>query len=287
MEKPISSQTTRLPSSNTGSPNKQQKARKADGLVLIVRIALVVILVLAWEMASRAESFNAFYTSYPSAIIRDLYDFFISGDLAHHASITLKEALTGLLFGSVAGVSLGVLLSQFRFVGRVLTPIISAVGGIPQLTLSPLYILWFGVGFQSKVVLSALMVFFGVFSATYNAIKNLDQKWIEAANLLGANSLQTLTKVVIPASSPWILSGIRGGIGACMVGAIMGEMMGAAGGFGWMISFASAYFNIKRVLACVLLLMLFNLALNAVLNRLEKRLLYWRQETKLSLGASE
>lgn len=281
MERPISSQTTRL------SQNRQQIEKRKNRSVFIARIALVFVLVLAWEIASHLEGFNPFFTSYPSAILRDLYEFFISGDLAHHASITLKEALTGLFIGATAGVSLGVILSQFRLVGRVVTPIISAIGGIPQLTLSPLYILWFGVGFKSKVVLSALMVFFGVFASTYNAIKNLDQKWIEAATLLGANSLQTLTLVVIPASSPWILSGIRGGIGACMVGAIMGEMMGAAGGFGWMISFASAYFNIKRVLACVLLLMLFNLALNAILNRLEKRLLFWRQETKLSLGASE
>lgn len=281
MERPISLQTTRHPQ------NRQLKAKRQERSVVVVRIALVVILVLAWEMLSRSEGFNAFYTSYPSAILRDLYDFFISGDLAHHASITLKEALTGLLFGAIAGVSLGVLFSQFRLAGRVITPIISAIGGIPQLTLSPLYILWFGVGFESKVVLSALMVFFGVFASTYNAIKNLDQKWIEAANLLGANSLQTLTLVVIPASSPWILSGIRGGIGACMVGAIMGEMMGAAGGFGWMITYASSYFKIERVLACVLLLMLFNLTLNSILNRLEKRLLFWRQETKLSLGAAE
>lgn len=281
MGRPISLQTTRHPQS------RQRKEKRKDRSVVIVRTVLVVVLVLAWEMLSRSEDFNAFYTSYPSAILRDLYDFFISGDLAHHASITLKEALTGLFFGAIAGVSLGVLLSQFRFAGQVITPIISAIGGIPQLTLSPLYILWFGVGFESKVVLSALMVFFGVFASTYNAIKNLDQKWIEAANLLGANSLQTLVLVVIPASSPWILSGIRGGIGACMVGAIMGEMMGAAGGFGWMITYASSYFKIKRVLACVLLLMLFNLTLNSLLNRLEKRLLYWRQETKLSLGASE
>lgn len=281
MERPISWQTTRPQGS------RRQKERRKSGSVLITRIVLVLVLVLAWEMVSHTDGFNAFYTSYPSAILLDLYDFLISGDLAHHALITLKEALSGLLIGASAGVALGVLLSQFRFFGRVITPIISAIGGVPQLTLSPLYILWFGVGFKSKVVLSALMVFFGVFASTYNAIKNLDQKWIEAANLLGANSLQTLTYVVVPASSPWIISGIRGGIGACMVGAIMGEMMGAAGGFGWMISFASSYFKIKRVLACVLLLMLFNLTLNAILNRLEKRLLYWRQETKLSLGASE
>lgn len=263
------------------------KKRKQNASILACRILLIIGFLLAWEYYARLGVYETFHTSYPSEIILDLYEFMISGDLSYHALITIKEALLGLLYGTFFGVGLGVLFSQFNFWGRVITPIISAVAGIPQLTLSPLYILWFGFGLTSKVILASLMVFFSVFGVTYNAIKNLDQRWIEAANLLGANSIQTLIKVVIPASTPWILSGIRSGIGACMVGAIMGEFMGASGGFGWMITFAASYFNIKRVLACILVLLIFNLALNWVLNRLERHLLHWRQETRLSLKTVE
>ncbi len=267
--------------------NKRTKKLKEDALIIAFRVLLVVGFLLLWEWYARSDAYNTFYTSYPTEVLLDLQSFYTSGELAYHASITIKEALLGLFYGTCFGVGLGVLFSQFRFLGRTVTPIISAIAGIPQLTLSPLYILWFGFGLTSKVILASLMVFFGVFGATYNAIKNLDQHWIEAANLLGANAFQTLIKVVIPASTPWILSGIRSGIGACMVGAIMGEFMGASGGFGWMITFAASYFNIKRVLACILVLMLFNLVLNWVLNRLEKRLLHWRQETRLSLKTVE
>src|SRR5690606_27427138 len=107
--------------------------------------------------------------------------------------------------------------------GKIIIPIISAIAGIPQLTLAPIYILWFGFGLISKVFLSGLMVFFGVFFSTYNAIKNLDQKWIEASYLLGATSRETLRYVVIPASMPWIISGIRRGVSSSLVGAIIGE----------------------------------------------------------------
>lgn len=267
--------------------NKKKKKLKQNTSVIAVRCILIIAFLVMWEFYARSGAYETFHTSYPSEILLDLHSFLVSGDLGHHALITIKEALLGLLYGTCFGVGLGVLFSQFHFWGRVVTPIISAIAGIPQLTLSPLYILWFGFGLTSKVILASLMVFFSVFGVTYNAIKNLDQRWIEAANLLGANSIQTLVKVVIPASTPWILSGIRSGIGACMVGAIMGEFMGASGGFGWMITFAASYFNIKRVLACILILMLFNLALNWVLNRLEDSLLHWRQETRLSLKTVE
>ncbi|MCD4835882.1 ABC transporter permease [Merdimmobilis hominis] len=248
-----------------------------------VRYAIIFALLALWEYNTRIGVLNPFYTSYPSAILADLYEFTMSGELAHHASITIGEALSGLFFGTAFGVGFGVLFSQIKFLGSVITPILTAIAGIPQLTLSPLYILWFGFGFKSKVILAGMMVFFGVFGSTYNAIKNLDQRWIEASSLLGANAFQTLTLVVIPACAPWIISSIRSGIGSCMVGAIMGEYIGASGGFGWMISFAASYFDLDRVLACVLILLVFNRTLNWVLDRLEGRILHWRTESNLSL----
>ncbi len=260
---------------------------KKDMRALLVRYGILGVLLLLWEFAVRGGRIDPFYTSYPSEILADLWQFIVSGELAMHAAITIKEALLGLFYGTVLGVGCGVLFSQVRFLGEVVTPFITALSGIPQLTLSPLYILWFGFGLKSKVILAGMMVFFGVFGSTFNAIKNLDQRWIEASHLLGASSFQTLWLVVIPASMPWIISAIRSGVGSCMVGAIMGEYMGASGGFGWMISFAASYFEIKRVLSCILVLLIFNRVLNWVLSRLEMRLLHWRQETKLSMKTSE
>lgn len=267
--------------------SKKAKGKRKRVYETIVRYLIVFGFIIIWEYNARSGIWDVFYTSSPSGIIADLYEFAASGELAHHSMITIKEALAGLAIGTSLGVGLGVLFSQISFLGNVITPIISAIAGVPQLTLSPLYILWFGFGFKSKVVLAALMVFFGVFGSTFNAIKNLDQHWIEASSLLGANAFQTLTMVVIPACTPWILSSIRSGIGSCMVGAIMGEFIGSSGGFGWMISFAASYFDLDRVLSCVLILLVFNRVLNCVLDRLEGRLLHWRKETNLSLKTAE
>ena len=251
------------------------------------RYAILFLLLFAWETAAHAGRIDPFYTSYPSEILSDLWQFAASGELAMHAAITIEEALWGLFYGTVFGVGCGVLFSQIRFLGNVIYPIITAMAGIHQLTLSPLYILWFGFGLKSKVILAGMMVFFGVFGSTFNAIKNLDQRWIEASLLLGASPFQTLWLVVVPTCMPWIISAVRSGVGSCMVGAIMGEYMGASGGFGWMISFAASYFEIKRVLSCILVLLVFNRVLNWILNRLEKRLLLWRPETKLSIKTTE
>jgi NitT/TauT family transport system permease protein len=126
-----------------------------------------------------------------------------------------------------------------------------------------------------------------VFFSTYNSIRSTDQRLIESAHILGANSIETLWFVVLPYCMPWILSGIRSGVGACMVGAIMGEYMGASGGFGWMVTYATNFFMIRRVMSCILILLIVGMLLNWSLNKLESKVLRWKVDTKLSSAMNE
>lgn len=252
-----------------------------------IRIVLITGLLCLWETAARMEWYNPFFTSYPTEILTDLIEFIKSGDLAYHTIITLREAFLGLFFGIVIGVLLGVLFGQFVTLGKIFTPILTAINGIPQLTLAPVYVLWFGLGLMSKVFLAGLMVFFCVFFSTYNAIRSTEQKLIESAHILGANSVQTLWHVVLPYCMPWILSGIRSGVGACMVGAIIGEYMGASGGFGWMVTYATSFFMIRRVMSCILILLLVGLLMNWSLDLLERKVLKWKVDTKLTSAMEE
>lgn len=261
--------------------------KKLTRTTFIIRTALILGLIGLWEVAARMEWYNPFFTSYPTEIFKDLLEFIKSGDLAYHTIITLREAFLGLLFGTVIGVLLGVLFGQFVTLGKLFTPIISAINGIPQLTLAPIYVLWFGLGLTSKVVLAGLMVFMCVFFSTYNAIKNTEQRLIESAHILGANSVQTLWHVVLPYCMPWILSGIRSGVGSCMVGAIMGEYMGASGGFGWMVTYATSFFMIRRVMSCILILLIVGMVMNWSLNQLERKVLKWKVDTNLSTVMTE
>lgn len=135
----------------------------------------------------------------------------------------------------------------------------------------------------SKIVLSSLMVFFNVFFSTYNAIKNIDQRLIESAALLGAGKTQILWHIVIPSSMPWIMSGVRIGSSVCMVGAIIGEYIGASKGLGWIVTYASSFFQIKRVMSCIFILMIIGLVVTWLFENLEHYLLRWRAETNLAM----
>ena len=252
--------------------------------IMGIRTAIVLAFLFLWQWAVLSGRLNAYYTSYPTEIFKDLVDFALSGELWKHASVTLQEALTGLVYGSVAGIAVGVLLGQFQTLGRIFKPIITALNGIPQLTLAPIYILWFGLGLPSKVFLAALMVFFVVFFATFGAVMNMEPKLVESANLLGAGKLKTLWYVVLPSCSPWILTGIRTGLGASLIGAIVGEYMGASAGFGWMVAYATSYFNIKRVMSCIFILLLVGILMNWGLEKVEKILLKWRPASALNAG---
>lgn len=261
-----------------------KRKNKNERIVIItVRTVLVLFFILVWEFCARRGYYNSFFTSYPSEILKDLLGFFKSGELAKHTAITLTEALLGLFYGTLIGVITAIIFGYFSVLGKIITPVITAISGIPQLTLAPVYVLWFGLGLTSKIFLAGLMVFFNVFFSTYNAIKNIDRQLIESANLLGAGNIQTLRTVVVPACMPWILSGIRGGVGSALVGAIIGEYMGSSGGFGWMITYSTSYFNIKRVMSCILILLLVGLVLNKLLDFAESKMLIWKTETTLSM----
>ncbi|GFN34782.1 ABC transporter permease [Tepidimicrobium xylanilyticum] len=256
---------------------------KSKYIIIIIRILLIGAFILAWELSARARLYNPLFTSYPSEILKDLIEFYTSGDLVKHTSVTLREAFTGLFYGTVFGIVIGLILGQFETLGKILLPIITAIHGIPQLTLAPVYILWFGLGLTSKIFLAALMVFFNVFFSTYAGVHNVEPKLIESAILLGAGKVQTLIHVVLPSSLPFILSGIRVGVGSSLVGAIIGEYIGASAGFGWMIAYASSFFNIARVMSCILILLLVGIFLNFSLDKIENYLLRWRAPTNLSM----
>ena len=256
---------------------------RKNNFIIVTRILIVILFISFWEITARFKLYNAFFTSYPSEIVLDLKQFFLSGDLVKHTSITLREALAGLFYGTIIGISVGLLFGQVQSLGKIFLPIITAIHGVPQLTLAPVYILWFGLGLTSKIFLAALMVFFNVFFSTYAGIQNVEPKLIESANLLGAGTIQTLYHVVLPSSMPWIISGIRNGVGASLIGAIIGEFMGASAGFGWMIAYASSYFKIARVMSCIFILLVVGIILNFILDKIEAYLLRWRAVTRLSL----
>jgi NitT/TauT family transport system permease protein len=251
------------------------------------RTFVVISILFSWEALALKGIIDPFYMSQPLKIFEDLKLFYMNGDLLRHTSITLQESLWGLFFGTIFGISVGFLLGEIELLGRVFEPFITALYGIPKLALAPIFVLWFGLGIKSKIILSGILVFYLVFFSTYGGIKSVDRNLISSVKLMGGNRMQIMFKVILPSCVPWILAGIRGGLGASLIGAIVGEYMGASAGLGWMIAYASSFFQIERVMSCIFILLIIGIFFNQSLKYAENRLLKWRAPVDLGKGASE
>ena len=197
--------------------------------------------------------------------------------LAKHLSVTCQEAGLGLLFGGVFGTLAGLGLGMSPRVSRALMPLMTGLNGLPKLALGPLFIIWFGLGLRSKVLIAALMVFFIFAFNLYAGVRSVDQELVSAVRLLGATRGQVLGKVIWPACLPWLLASLRTGLGLALSGAIVGEYLGSTRGMGWLLSAAGDVFNAQRVLCCVLILVAIIILLDGLLRLAEHFLLRWRE----------
>jgi NitT/TauT family transport system permease protein len=244
--------------------------------VFLLRLLLILAVLAIWEMLARLRIIDPFFMSQPTAVLVDMKEAFVSGEIIPHIVVTLKEALAGLLIGTLAGVLTALFLEKAETAARVLDPIIMALYGIPKLALGPIFILWFGLGIESKIFLAALMVYFLVLFNAYAGFRNVDQSLVNAVRLMGASSRQIMLKVVLPSAIPWMLAGLKAGLGAALLGAVVGEYIGANSGLGWMVEYAGGMYDIARVFTCIIVLMLLMAMLNTVLGVVEGRLLKWR-----------
>jgi NitT/TauT family transport system permease protein len=238
--------------------------------------AFFAAVLLCWELVAAQKIVNPFYISQPTQIGGDLIRFIFGGEAFKHMGITLQESFSGLVLGTAAGVIVGFVLGRVDFLARIFEPTITALYGIPKLALAPIFILWFGLGIESKIFLSGLLVFYLVFFSTFGGIRNVDPNIVGAIRMMGASDFQIMRMVTLPSCIPWIMTGIRGGLGASLLGAIVGEYMGASAGLGWMIQYATTTYQIDRVMSCIFILLVTGLVLNKALNLLEKHLLRWR-----------
>lgn len=242
-----------------------------------IRLSGFAFLIIAWELAVEMGFLNPFYTSQPTKVYRDLIEFYNSGSFWKHTGITLKGAVLGLLIGTAVGVIVAYILGFSRILNKVFEPIITGLYGIPKLALAPIFVLWFGLGIESKVIMSSMLVFFLVFFNTYGGIKDVDKNIVRSVKLMGATDLQLKTKVYFPSTIPWILAGVKGGLGASLIGVIVGEYMGASAGLGWMISYSTSFFRVDRVMSCIFILFLIGVIFNSILKFVERLLLRWRE----------
>ena len=254
-----------------GEPGQgQERAR-----LLVCRILFGFVVLFVWEFVT-GRWVDAFWFSSPLRIFRMIEEWVQEGKIFGHLAVTLRETFLGYLLGSTLGVAVGLLFSRLKFMAKVMDPYIVAVNGIPRIALAPLFIIWFGIGELSKVILASTVTFFLCFYGTLSGVRAVEPAYLNIARLMGANGSQTFVKVVLPAAAPWIVAAMKVSVPFSLVGAIVGEFMASTKGLGHLIQLSSAQFDTTGAVTGVLLLMVIVMVFNAALDRLERYVLRWR-----------
>lgn len=251
--------------------------QRENRLVLALRIALLVFLLAAWELAS-GTVFNPFWISSPSLILVALTNMMANGTLPQAILATMVVALVGFALGILIGVGLGVLCGVSRVVARVLDPYITGLYSLPRVALVPLFILWFGLGFEMKVIFTALLVFFPVFMNTLAGIRDVDDDLIDVIRVMGASRRDTIFKVLVPSALAWVFAGLRISVPFALIGAILAEMFSSSRGLGYVISYTANQFDTAGLFAALFVTTLLGLALDAVVAVIERRVLHWQHK---------
>lgn len=273
---PTSAMGGRAPATDADFDTRYRRKQRTHRLVVVVvRILIVLALLGAWQGLS-GPVIDPFWVSSPLAIGERLLEWTRDGTLASNARATLLAMAIGLALGSIAGIATGFLLGRIRFLGDVLNPFIVALNSLPKLALAPLFILWFGIGLQAKVVMTALVCFFLVFYNTFAGARDADSELLGVVTVLGANGRQRLTKVILPHTMSWILTGMRLAVPYSLLGAVVSEITASNEGLGHLLKTSANTFDTAGTFAAIAVLVVVALLLNIAVTRAESLSSRWK-----------
>lgn len=240
---------------------------------IAARAAFALMLLGIWQAAGAILGDE--WTSRPTLVAVRIWDLAHTG-LAGHIATTLSEIALGLVIGVPAGALAGILLGRTRLLSALLRPVIVAANSVPIVALAPLLIMWFGLGMAPKVALVTLVAFFLLFFNTYSGVTTIDDDLIDALRLMGANRREILRKVVLPATMPWVLSGLKSALPYALIAATVGEMMLARDGLGFLVTQFAGQYDMTGVYAALVVLMILGVLIAELAARTETWVLRWR-----------
>jgi NitT/TauT family transport system permease protein len=247
--------------------------------VTIVRVAIIGGFFLLWEIAS-GRWIEPFLISSPGRIFTSLIAGFRDGDLLQHTWVTFEEIAIGFPVGAISGIALGYAFGRSRLLADIFEPIIIALNGIPRTALAPLFIVWLGIGLWSKVGVVFLLTFFLNFFNTYTGMRQMDHEYVDLANLMGVKGWKLTFKVIFPAISPYVFTGIRTSIPFAVIGAIVGEFVAATEGVGFFIRMSAGIFKTADVFVGIIVLMIMVIIMDKIAEMIERRALRWQTQTE-------
>jgi len=250
------------------------KETSGVGMVLW-QTALGIAILFVWQGVS-GRLVDNFFISNPIDVGRRLAGWTLDGSIFMHLWATVFATTLGFTIGAVIGAVLGIWLGVSPFVSRLLNPYLNALNALPKVALAPLFVLWFGLGIESKVALAAVLVLFLVFLNTFAGVRQVDPDLIDGARLVRATRMQVITKVIVPSALSWLFAGLRVSVPYALIGAVLGEMIASNRGLGYLVQFSGAQFDTAGVFAVLIVIALLAIALNFVVDLGQNRMERWR-----------
>jgi NitT/TauT family transport system permease protein len=257
-----------------------KKAQQRKFAVYFWRYFILVVFLGGWQLGVKYKLMDVFFFSSPTDIVARLSEWITEGTsegpLWFHLWVTMEESLLGFFSGSIAGIVAGIALGRNRMLADVFSVYIKVINSVPRVVLAPIFIMIFGLGLTSKVALSFVMVFFVVFSNAFQGVVEADRNLLANAQILGAKGWQLTRSVVIPSAMSWIFASLHVSFGFAIVGAIVGEFVGARYGIGLLINVAKGSFDAAGMYAAIVIIMVVALAAEYLMTLVENRLAKWR-----------
>ncbi len=238
--------------------------RRRRRIIFAARIIVAAAIIILWELLS--PNLDHLVFSSPGEIARRTWEWAQNGTLYLNLFVTAEEIVLGYVAGAVAAVALGLILGSYPTVAAIIDPLLMAIYGVPKIAFGPLFIVWFGINLAPKVIICGVTVFFFIFLATYEGVRNVDRELLRTIRLMGATPHQERALVVIPGAMPAILLGLKLAIPEALVGAIVGELIVSNKGIGYLIEYSASQLDSAGVFAGLFILMVLALIANSAVN---------------------
>jgi NitT/TauT family transport system permease protein len=243
--------------------------------IYAARAAFLAVILALWQGAVEAGLADAAFVSTPAGVAQSLWRLFEGGEVFPDLGTTVLEIAIAFVLSVVFGIASAVVLDRNDWLNRIVSPFLTAFNSMPRIALGPLFVLWFGIGIASKVVLAFSLGYFIMLLSTLGGLKNVDRDLLLMSRLFGASEFGLFRHVRFPWALPGIFAGLKLTLIYCSAGAVIGEMIAARSGLGVLLQSFSGRFDVAGVLALILIVALLVMALTALMDLAERRLLDW------------
>lgn len=247
------------------------------------RIALFFVIIAVWEAVARAGLLPAIVLPAPSAILKRGFELFYQGDIWPHLLATTTEVLLGFTLGVATGFLFGVMVALVPAVEKYAYPYIVALQTVPKVAIAPLFLIWFGYGVTSKVVIAALVCFFPVLVSVMSAFHTTDREQLDMMKAFGATRWQIFRHLRAFAAMPTIFAGIEIASVFAVIGALVGEFVGAQSGLGYLITVLNYNIDVAGVFAILIVLSLLGTILHGVVRFVGQRCVFWIRSERVNI----